>query len=791
MHSVLSPRWRKAFGDLRQHGGRTTLVIAAIAIGIAAAGTILNSWALVRIATTDGYLASDPAAATIRVDAVDDVMLSLVRAFPGVRDVQARRTTIARAQVAGATVTAMLFTVDPRESVRIGAVEWGNGVPPADGTLTVERSSLGFSGAAIGEAVMLSIGDAPPAAIPIRAVARDVGLAPGWMEHVLYAFVSQATLAQLGAPIALDELRVVFTDGSLDQAAVRALVFTLRIAIEGSGHVVRDVDVPVPGEHLHAAQMDSLLYTQFAFALLAMVLSAFLVVNLVTALLIGQTREIGVMKAIGAQPGQLATMYLAVAAALGVAAAVLAVPAALIVGRQYATLKAEMLNFDLRHYSVPWWIIAIEIGVAVLLPVAAAAFPVWRGCRMPVNEALRDIGISNTGLGERALQVRGLPRPMLLALRNSLRRPQRTLLTLCTLSLGGATYLGANNLRAAVLDVTGAIFAPNRYDFTLRLATAADADSLEAIARTVEGVASVEAWNAVPAVLDHRDGTRGNRFVITAPPADTRLFQPAMEAGRWLRADDRRAMVIGRALQRSEPGLRVGMHVPLLVDGAAQTWEIVGVVGGGPGVSAYAAREHVSGAMSGRRSDRGSSLVVKSVYRGEALQLDLIARLRTALGERGHVVSASTMLSEAKRGVDDHLLMVVSFLGVMGWVMILVGGLALASTMGLAVLERTREIGVLRAIGARHGSIFALVQAEGLTIAVLSWLAAIPLSLPMSLALGAAFSRIMLPVPVRYAPDAGGTISWLGLVTLVSLAACAWPARRAMRVPTAAALAYE
>ena len=788
---MFSPRWRKALGDLRQHGGRTALVVVAIATGLAAAGTILNAWALVQVATTKGYLASDPAAATIRVDAADDAMLALARSFPGVRDVQARRTTMARAQVAGATVTAMLFTVDPREAVRIGAVTWESGEPPADGTLTVERSSLDFSGATVGDHVMLSVGDAPPSAVVVRAVARDLGLAPGWMEHVLYGFISSATLAQLGAPNALNELRVVFDYGALDQAAARAHAFKLRAAIEATGHTVRDVDVPVPGEHIHAAQMDSLLYTQFAFAVLAMVLSAFLVVNLVTAMLVGQTREIGVMKALGARPRQLATMYLVVAAALGIAAAALAVPTALIVGRQYAALKAEMLNFDLSGYGVPWWIIALEVGVAVLLPVVAAAFPVWRGCRVPVNDALRDVGIVGAGLGERALRVRGLPRPILLALRNTFRRRQRTLLTLGTLSLGGAVYFGANNLRAAVLGVTDAIFAANHYDFTLRIADAADADSLEAIARAVDGVKGAEAWTAVRAALDHGDNTVGNTFVITAPPIATRLLVPELEEGRWLRADDRRALVIGRALQRAEPQLRVGMRVPLLVNGVVAQWTIVGVASGGPSVSAYASREAVNDVLGVRGAGSGSSLVVKSAYEGEASRLDLIARLRTALAERGHVVSASTMLSEAKRGVDDHLLMVVSFLSVMGWVMILVGGLALASTMGLAVLERTREIGVLRAIGARHGSIFALVQVEGLTIALLSWLAAIPLSIPMSVALGAAFSRIMLPVPTRYAPDASGVIIWLGLVTVVSVAACAWPAMRAMRVPTAAALSYE
>ena len=135
--------------------------------------------------------------------------------------------------------------------------------------------------------------------------------------------------------------------------------------------------------------------------------------------------------------------------------------------------------------------------------------------------------------------------------------------------------------------------------------------------------------------------------------------------------------------------------------------------------------------------------------------------------------------------------MVVDFLGVMAWLMLVVGGLGLGSTMAIAVLERSRELGVLRAIGARDGAILSLVQAEGLTIGLLSWAIALPLSVPMSLLLGEAFGRIMLPVPARPFPDAAAVGIWLLLVLVVSSVASAWPAWLAVRVPAARALTYE
>ena len=659
--------------------------------------------------------------------------------------------------------------------------------PPADGTLTIETSSVAFSGASIDEDVQLTFGANTAVPARIKGIARDVTLAPGWMEHLLYGFVSQATLERMGAPSTMNELQLVVTDRSLDQEGVRRIAFAAKAAAEASGRRVFDVDVPVPGEHIHAAQMDSLLYTQGAFALMALVLSAFLVVNLISAMLVGQTREIGVMKAIGGRWQQIAAMYLVVAAVLGAAAVALAVPIALVAGRQYAGVKAELLNFELAGYSVPAWVIALQVVVGVLLPVIAAAFPVWRGCRIPVSDALRDVGIADAGsTGGLAYRVSGLSRPLLFSLRNAFRRRQRMALTLLALASGGAVFLGALNLRASVLGATGAIFDTQHYDFSMRVAEPQVADSLEAMVRAVSGVEAAEAWTGGRATVDHGDGLIGNSIPITAAPAESRMLSPTVLEGRWLRAGDTRALVVNRGAQRADSTLRVGASVPLIIGDVPGTWTVVGLVESTPGPTAYAPREALVARGGGVRT-----VVVRSAIRSEAAQLDLIQRLRGALADRGVSVASSTMLAESRRSTEDHLLMVVDFLGSMGWLMLLVGGLGLASTMGLAVLERTREIGVLRAIGARHSAILTMIQVEGLTVALLSWALAIPLSIPMSVMLAKAFSKIMLRVPVTYVPNMTGVGIWLALAVVVSLVACAWPARRAMRVPTAAALAYD
>ncbi|MFP5355980.1 MAG: ABC transporter permease, partial [Gemmatimonadota bacterium] len=491
---MIDTRWRKMGRDLWLHRTRSATVVLAILVGLVAAGAVLDTWALLRRVTRDGYLATNPASATLHLadgDSVDAALLAAVRAHPGVRDAQARRTVVASALVDGSWRPALLFTAPALDAQRIGALAREDGAwPPAAGDFTVERSSQDFAGIAIGDSVALRVGEGAPLRLPVTGVARDAGLAPGWMEHVVYGFVAPATLSRLGVGAGMNQLQIVGRDAGMDRAAVRRLAIALREVAEGTGHTVRAIDVPEPGEHIHAAQMNSLLLVKGAFGLLALILSGFLVVNLVTALLAGQLREIGVMKAIGARPRQLATMYLALAVVLGLMASAVAIPTAALIGRAYGRFSAELLNFSIEGYAIPRWALAVQLTAGILLPLAAAAIPVARGSRIPVAAALRDAGVGDGGVTPPWIdRVRGARRPLLLSLRNAFRRRQRMALTLLTLALGGATFLGALDLRQSIRDSVGHLYGEMmRFDMSVRLDAPQPAARAELVARGLGGV---------------------------------------------------------------------------------------------------------------------------------------------------------------------------------------------------------------------------------------------------------------------------------------------------------------
>ncbi len=786
-----SPRWRKVRRDLWLHKARTSLVILGVAVGILGAGSVLSAWSLVRQATRDEFRASNPASATLRTDSVDDALVARVAALPSIALVEVRRTVIASVRTRDGWRTAVLFAASALDTKRIGVLRPERGAwPPPDGAIVVEASSLDFAGAAVGDVLDVQVGNASPRSLAVAGVARDVGLAPGWMEHVVYAFLASATLARLGVSAAPNEMQILVRDPAMSRDAVRQVANEAKSVIERAGGRVTDIDVPVPGRHIHAGQIESLLLTQLAFGVLALVLSSILVVNLISAMLTGQRREIGVMKVLGARVEQIAVMYLTVASFLGLVACVIAIPLAAVIGRAYAQFTADLLNFDITGIAIPASVFVAQFVVGAILPVVAAAIPVWRGCRIPVGDALRDFGLSAQPPrrpGQIGIRLGGVGRPMLLSLRNAFRKRQRMALTLLALSTGGAVYLGALNLRASIIGSVDLLFGGQHFDFVLHFAQPHSADSLVAAVRKVAGISQVEAWGGTRAARSRPDGTLGSAFPVTAPPLATRMLDLRILRGRGFTTGRDNMLVVNRRLIEDDPAFDLDSTVTLIIDGHPTRWTVGGVVETGPTPAAYTAREILARVI----GDGGANgVVVAATSRNPASLLDLIQRLRSSLGEAGLDVQTAHVMAQQRQVIEDHLLMVAGFLGIMGQLMIVVGGLGLASTMSLAVLERTREIGVLRAIGASHRAILMMIQVEGLVIALLSWMIALPLSLPMSGILGHAFGQIMIEVPVTWMPNPTGMARWLGVVVIVSVLACWWPARRAMRIPTARALAY-
>jgi putative ABC transport system permease protein len=107
------------------------------------------------------------------------------------------------------------------------------------------------------------------------------------------------------------------------------------------------------------------------------------------------------------------------------------------------------------------------------------------------------------------------------------------------------------------------------------------------------------------------------------------------------------------------------------------------------------------------------------------------------------------------------------------------------------VLERIREVGVMRAIGASDGAVLQVIIVEGVVIGLISWLLGTLLALPVGKLLSDAVGMLTINSPISYTVPPIGILLWLGLVVLLSVIASYVPAQSAANLSVREVLAYE
>lgn len=799
---MFAPRWRKVFRDLWRNRTRTFLVILAIAAGVTALGVVGTTYSVVLRDLPASYRAANPAGARLFTDPFDDELVRVIRSLPEVGDAAGRRVVTARVALQppeGQPVQWRdidIYAFSDFANIRINRIRSARGSwPPGARELLIERAALSVLGAKVGDRVLLRLPNDTERAIPVVGLAHDLTLPPARFVNRVYGYVQIETLEWFGMPMSYNELLITSAGQAEDRLHMLAVTAAVRQRIEKSGRTVYWSQVPEPGVHPFQRFVDPMALLLTSLGLLALALSSLLVVNTISALLAQQVHQIGVMKAVGARSRQIAGLYLGMVLILGAASLLLALPLGFVGAQIVTRFVAQLINFDVVGWRVPPWVIGVQGVTALAVPALAALVPVCSGTRITVREAIASYGLGEARFGagvmDRVLaRVRGLPRPVLLSLRNTFRRKARLVLTLIALGLGSTIFVAVFSVRASLLLTLEDALQYWQYDVGMVFSRPYRVEDIERQVMAVPGVVKAESWgyHGVRRVRD--DGSESENLVMVAPPADTQLLRPQLWRGRWLLPEDESALVVNTDLLRIEPDIRVGRQITLTLDGRETSWTVVGIIRGvlaGPTVYAnypYYARV-------ARRVDQASSVQVVTESHLPAFQWQVARALEQRLASSGLRVSSFQTIAQQRAVTINQFNVILLFLLVMAFILGAVGALGLAGTMSINVLERTREIGVMRAVGATGRAVRQIVVTEGVLIGIFSWLAGALLAVPISRLLCTMVGIAFLRTPLSYTFSVIGALYWLAAVILLAAAASLWPARHAARLSVRNALAYE
>ncbi len=793
---------------------RTLLVVFSIAVGVFSIGVITGAYEIISNDMDASYAANNPSNIELRTSGITDDVLTSIRNSKGIKDAEGRRVVNfrVRTQDSSQWVTIDLVAMDSFSENKVNLLLPIEGRSEAKkNEIILDKKVLEKIDIAVGEDLIFELADGSTKTFQVVGIVQDTSTGAGDFLAPPFAFTVMDTMQTLRQPDTFNRVYATVLENPNDLTHIRTVGGDLRDKLEKNGTTVSRIRYSERNKHPLTDVLNAVLGILLALGVLIVFLSSSLIANTLSALLNQHLRHIGVIKLVGGRTRQVFYMYLTLIMAFAALALLIAVPAGGWGAYGLANYIANQLNFQLLGYRIVPLSFVVQVVVGLLVPLVAGLSPVLNGSRITVLRALSNdlAGDESKPQGGQQTRVSRLdwalvrltrilsrwgiqvPRPFIISLRNTFRKRGRLVLTLFTLTMGGAIFIAVFNVRTSLREYTDQIGSYFRADVTVDFDRAYRINEVEKITSQIEGVKWVEGWQFISTELLYPDGAVADSINLLAPPANSELVNPLLVSGRWIRADDVRKLAISEAVIKFYPGLQPGDSLLLKVDGREEQWEVVGIFKfvGREGILAYTPREYAEKVIN--LANRSYSYRVVASDHTREFQDALAERLDDEFRAAGFKVRQAESGLASLDTVSESLDILVVFLLIMAILTAIVGAMGLTGTMGMNVLERTREIGIMRAIGADDVAVMRTVIGEGFVIGAISFVFSIIVSIPLTYLLATIVSLAIFETPIDVIFTWLGYAIWLGLVIVLSVLGSILPARNAARLTIREVLAYE
>ncbi len=797
--NVLKPRWRKVFTDLWDDKTRTGLVVASIAAGAFALGMIISAYVFLGSDINPSYTAVNPPNIEIWTAPFGQDMVQSLEKIPGVDEVQGRRLLEIRTRkgVENWQGLTLVGISDFKSNINHLAPLEGSGYPDT-GEVIVSQDLIHLTGYHSGDRIEIELPDGSKQHLTVVGLVTDQTASKPDVNSANNAFVTMKTLRSFGMDGYFNQVYATVVGDGSNWVLIGQVAQGIKDKLEDSQRAVYLIEKNLSNEHPMTAMILAVVGVLGVLGGLITLLSSSLIINTLNALLTQQLRQIGIMKLVGARSTQILGMYLTLIVAYSSMALILAIPLGALAGYGLAWLVGSLLGAVMSPFRfIPLAVVA-QVLIAILIPLGAGFFPVNSGVRTHVQQAISNSRPDDQPENRNSFKLNPrwfawIPRPILLSFRNTFRKRGRLLLTIFTLTVAGAVFIAVFNVRDSMASLMNQIMMHFMGDVTVTFRQPYKVSKIKSDILSIPGVQAVEAWGGTSAdIWDENDEVVKN-LSIAAPPQDTKLLSPEFVAGRWLVPGETKAMVISDTVFDYYPSLKPGDKLIIKLAGIAEEkWMVVGIfhfvnlVGD---VIAYADYQFIADKI--HLPDQAASYRITSSAHDSASQLLLTRRIDGYLRDHNFLVQDVKSGYILRESSTQMINVLVIFLLIMAILTAFVGSIGLTGTMSINVLERTREIGVMRTIGAVDLVIMQSVIIEGLVIGLITWVLAIGLSFQISTLLltiiGEAISGSA--IALRFTPL--GILLWLGVVVILSVFASIIPARSAARLTINEVLAYE
>jgi len=801
----MSVIWYKVWFDLWHNKTRTLLAVLSIAAGVFAVGAIFGMSELLITNMNESHRAVLPTHIDVGLARyVDEDVILSIREVPGVEDVEPYNSATA------------LYKLHPEDEWRQAVVQMrpdfeaqkyellqlrGGHWPGTKNDLAIERMAAQFLGVEIGDSVIFKIGD-QERTLPVTGLIRHPFVPPPQFMDLAFFFMNSEGMERLNVPEGkFGSFYVRITPYSYDHAREVASAIKDKLAKQGVG--VGSFVYEDPEEHWGSSMMDGFTLVQKLLAIICVVVGAILIYNTLSNLITQQTNQIGILKAIGARTSTIIGVYLVNALVYGMLALAIAIPLGAVVASTTTRIFLNLYNIDYNQFELSSQAVIFQVISGIAAPLLAGLPPVLQGARITVRKAIASYGLGGdfrSGRLDRLVDAFGqrwLSTQYATALGNMFRHRGRLLLTQLVLIIAGGSFLMVMSLNSSATFTLDNLYGRRHFDTTIQFGSNQRAGRVQALAETVPGVEASELRLVQSATLfieGQLIKEAGIGTSLQGIPTGSDFSSPLIVAGRWfLPGENGRAVVMTRQTAEDN-NIQVGDTVILdLGQLGKDEWQVVGLydpvfVGGFNQDTIFAPLESLY--QTTKKYGQGSVLYVRTTSHDPEFTAAVTKQLKEMYDRHGLKVAISETQADSRKTADWQFAIVIWMMLSLAIIVAVVGGLALMGALSIGVIERTKEIGVLRAVGARSRAILGIFVVEGVLQGLLSWLIAMPLSFLVSPALADALGNAMFGTTLDYQYNWSAVTTWLITVLIISVVASILPARGATRISVRDSLAY-
>lgn len=774
----------KALRDVQRRPLRTMLTIIGITLGVAGLVAINHTGHNLADAQRETYASARQPDFTVFVSQISPTLVDLVARQDNVQTVDTRMVRTTRSSTGAGWFSTRLIGVEDFENITLSEMQLVSGRYPGRGEVAYDIGAEEALSVEIGDTVAIQrTGGAPTHYVQVSGFVQVPEALDPTVAGRATAFIPAVEARRFEGRQFNNFLMVRLEDPR--QASATAGTVTRMLNRRGIGtgsQNVRDPEV-----FTGSRELETLLVLLRVFSIIGLALSGFLVVNTVAAIMVEETRQIGIIKAVGGSRRSMMIGYLGFASVIGLMASILGLGLGLIGGRLLTGYLAGLSGLLLPGFSIDWTDIALAFIVGVGVAVVSALIPTWMNTRRSIAELLQNMGVVadfRRGMVHRfTIFAARFGSIFAMGVRNLARRPARAAITILVVAVAVSAFLGTEAVNRSVTTTVDNLYElyggegwvsfeqPIDTGFTRRLESHPDVRQAEPWTRSSGSIGST-------------------RTTVWGMPADTEIYTARITDGTWLRRDNPTPVVLTVNLARAIDA-QVGDVITLDMEGRSNIVHVTGLVDdestflGADAIGKVFLRIEDQQRLLGRGQEAGIFALQL-----ESTAPDDVDRILADIEETFAIHQPQTVpmyqdQESAERVIGILTLMLNAMVAIVG----LVGLAGIVNTLIINMTERRREFGILRSVGASRQQLVRLLVTEGVALATLGYALGLVIGYPLARYLVELTSQQLFGLEFHF--SAFAFIGSFIVAVVASAAVALGPALIASRIRPIQVLRYE